>query len=787
MVDLTQFNAAGAVSVANKDSATLIATWSDKVGARYQVVFNLAGGQPLLKSLSTARATAADFITVAQDVDARYRVTLGTRHVQAGWPYVFFDQVDGNTPAPAPYLSLLNLKSVRVVSESPHRVNIIFSTLAIGPYVGELTFYIYDGTPLLHVQASMLVDKPWVAYIYDGLCYADFATVSYQNSHGIFQTTNAASLPQIAPGEPAKVIAKHRTIMGSVVGGNGTLAVMSPPHTGVYPTDFSDNFGWLQAGKNFIGTKMSYADDRIRPWVDAPQGATQRMDVFLLFSTNNPQATLTRVLAYTHGDFFKPIPGHYTLAEHFHPEFTDANLHGRDTLTPFKQTMQSIGVQILQPMEFHGPGHSMIDSSNRLNELLTMFYLLQANSDDNFLLIPGEEYNNFFGGHWSYMFPHPVYFTGWRGQNGREYRETNVVVGGVTYPLVYQIGDAVRMSQLLKDEGGMAWTSHPRVKDSRYTPDSFVNSDFYRDDSYQAGDWKAMPLDLSKDRLGFRGFQLMDETAQWGYRKSMLGEVDTFALNSTHEIYAHMNVNYLELPAFPSKTNWASVVECVRQGKFFTTTGELLIHSWETTQSGVTAKVEWYFPPAYAEITWGGASGVHKLKKSLVDQVEFDTQEITIAADLKTANWVRFEIWDIARDGAFSQIHWFHDPANPSVLSGTVTSFTLIDADTDAAVPAYDPIPSGAVLDRSKLPPNLTIRANTSPLIVGRITLSLDGETISKTAWPLHLERLPNPSWESTFTDVRCLTILLQGLGVRAITRSRQLPSMFPPMGILSH
>jgi hypothetical protein len=390
-------------------------------------------------------------------------------------------------------------------------------------------------------------------------------------------------------------------------------------------------------------------------------------------------------------------------------------------------------------MEFHGAGHPFNDTTNRLNELNTMFTLFQQESDDDFLLIPGEEYNNFFGGHWSYMFRHPVYFTGWPAQGARSFKWTNAVVNGATYPLVYQVGDADHMSQLLREEGGIAWSSHPRVKGSRQTPDAFVNAAFYQDDSFQAGDWKAMPVDFSKDRLGFRSFQLMDDTAQWGYRKSMLGEVDTFLLNPTHEIYAHMNVNYLRLPEFPSPTNWSSVVDCIQNGDFFTTTGELLIHAWNATATGVTATVEWYFPPAFAEITWGDANGVHKLKQSLAAAQEFQTRQLVIPADLSAANWVRLEVWDVARNGAFTQLHWFNAPARPAVIAGRVASFTLINADTDAPVPGYDPIPPGATLNRALLPPNLTLRANTTPLLVDSVTLQLDGAETVRTQWPYSL------------------------------------------------
>jgi len=97
---------------------------------------------------------------------------------------------------------------------------------------------------------------------------------------------------------------------------------------------------------------------------------------------------------------------------------------------------------------------------------------------------------------------------------------------------------------------------------------------------------------------------------------------------------------------------------------------------------------------------------------------------------------VRFEIWDVARNGAFTQPTWLRPPANPAIVPGAVTGFTLIDADADAPVPGYDSIPPNAVLDRARLPAHLNVRANTSPLVVEQVTLALDGASTTRTVWP---------------------------------------------------
>ena len=129
-VDLSAYQAGSAVQVSSPGPAALEAVWSDKSGAKYRVAFDLTPGRPLFRSLAVASTSGGKFGVVAENVDPRYRVTLGARHEQAGWPYIFFDKVPGNTPAPEAHLSTLNPTRVRVINESKQRVRIVFSTLA---------------------------------------------------------------------------------------------------------------------------------------------------------------------------------------------------------------------------------------------------------------------------------------------------------------------------------------------------------------------------------------------------------------------------------------------------------------------------------------------------------------------------------------------------------------------------------------------------------------------------------------------------------------------------------
>ena len=57
----------------------------------------------------------------------------------------------------------------------------------------------------------------------------------------------------------------------------------------------------------------------------------------------------------------------------------------------------------------------------------------------------------------------------------------------------------------------------PRIKASNWTPDIYRDEDFYLSDHWLGAAWKAMPADLSHDRLGRRVLDLLDDMANWGH------------------------------------------------------------------------------------------------------------------------------------------------------------------------------------------------------------------------------------------------------------------------------
>ena len=117
-----------------------------------------------------------------------------------------------------------------------------------------------------------------------------------------------------------------------------------------------------------------------------------------------------------------------------------------------------------------------------------------------------------------------------------------------------------------------------------------------------------------------------------------------------------MNINYLKMAKMPTVDDWSGVLEALRRGDFFSTTGEIVLKSFSISRAGVAFEVETTFPLAFAEVIWGDAKGIHRERIDTSETIEFGMISIKhLVPALKNANWARLEVWDIARNGAFTQ------------------------------------------------------------------------------------------------------------------------------------
>ena len=157
---------------------------------------------------------------------------------------------------------------------------------------------------------------------------------------------------------------------------------------------------------------------------------------------------------------------------------------------------------------------------------------------------------------------------------------------------------------------------------------------------------------------------LLDDMNNWGADKRSLGEVDVFKIEPHSELYGHMNVNYLKLDRLPRFADgWQPVLDVLRSGEFFVTTGEILASDFHLARSDpasaaptVTAKLAWTLPLAFAEIVAGDGARTFRRRIELSDTRAFG--ERAFAAPLPAEpglRWVRLAVWDVAGNGAFTQ------------------------------------------------------------------------------------------------------------------------------------
>jgi len=228
---------------------------------------------------------------------------------------------------------------------------------------------------------------------------------------------------------------------------------------------------------------------------------------------------------------------------------------------------------------------------------------------------------------------------------------------------VYSVGDAKEMLDLVRREGGYMYQTHPRTKGSTGYPDKILNTEYFRDASYLGAGWKALPSDLSSPRLGDRAFDLIDELNNQGLRKRVLGEVDVFQVDHTHELYAHMNINYIRLDRLPAFDRWGDALAPLARGEYFTTTGEVLLPDVNLASSSAgeivaSVRAQWTFPLRFAEIVWGDGQATHHEAIPLPDTREHGSATFSWKAKAPGWKWARVAVWDVAGNGAFNNPVW---------------------------------------------------------------------------------------------------------------------------------
>ena len=645
----------GPIAVSS-DSDSLAVNWSDSDGGAWRAVFSLDPSKPLITSVGTGGKIVID------RARPYYKVQTGKR--RGGWD-AFFDFPPSHPEGTRSFQAEFKMTSASARTEGD-RVIVAFQGLRMGIFEGALEYVFYPGSKLIAQRAVATTNEPDVAYFFDAgiRMTADSdrragnnmeSYVSYYDTEGKFQTA-ASRGSDLQP-----VAVRYRAIAAKMA--NGSVVVFPPPHQYFFARDYTTNMAqaWHSAwrGTVAIGVRQLPDDNSpYYPWMNAPPGSVQKMTMFLYVDSRPPGAALDDVLRYTRRDKFARLAGFKTVAPHWHYAYTvQAMDKGFQWVPPFKPVLKAMGVDAAIIMDFHGDGHPFDTTDLRLRELDAFFKACRTQSDKDFLLIPSEEANVQLGGHWAVVFPMPVYWF-MKREPQEPFLSKHPPFGNV-----YRIGNERDMLELVRKENGFVYQTHPRTKGSTGFPDKIRGTDHFRDPHYFGAGWKAMPSDLSSPREGERSLKLLDDMNNWGLRKNIWGEVDVFQLDGTHELWAHMNVNYVKMPSLPSFDRFGDVLAPIARGEFFVTTGEVLlpktnVHAGAGDKIVAEFDVQHTFPLEIAEIVWGDGSNTYREVFPLQKTREFQKASYRFETEAKGWKWARVAVWDVAANGAFVNPVW---------------------------------------------------------------------------------------------------------------------------------
>ena len=577
-----------------------------------------------------------------------------------------------------------DVKSCAVRSQGV-RLEISFDGLSLGSFEGSLRFTVYKGTNLVRQEAVAATSKPSVAYVYragmGGLRGEDFERLRWRDVARDWQHYRFGAGTHDGP---VPLRARNRILL--LEQWRGTLAVFPPSHKFFFAREIEMNLGYVwyrqrPDGVFDVGVRQGEREEMFRPWgasepiwekrvrqsrrfaegnfalYNAPAGSMQRMAVYYYLGPAQAEETLESVLAFTNGDKYKPLDGYQVAVSHFHTHFAEqlADEGSFDVRPPWISAFRGLGINIAMMSDFHGDGHPDDPGKLRFRELGEYFEACRRHSDEDFLLMPGEEPNVHLGGHYTLVFPRPVYWSKVRADDSQFLSEHP------EHGQVYRIGSAAEMLSMMEQERALMWQAHPRTKGSTFYPDVVRDEPHFLSDRYLGGAFQTLPANLSQARIcEERCFDLLDDMNNWAGPKYLIAEGDTYTKFPEDEIYPQLTVNYVRVDRLPRfDEDWSPITEAMRRGDFFVSTGEVLIPSWsiegEGSSRSLVADVQWTFPLEFVEIVWGDGDATGRRVLPTHDLAAFGEKTFRMDFDAAGKKWVRFSAWDSAGNGAFTQ------------------------------------------------------------------------------------------------------------------------------------
>ena len=701
---------------ASLDGNELVVSWDGEGGSQLRLRLAIRGGVPLVRELAIKKPKG-EFAVLGLDLVPEFHVTSGLRRIseqqlaplrdlgheitpelidEHKWNAFWDAPLDVPGDPARNYGTPRRPEEIRradavfaadgcSVETNGARLQIDFPRLDLGIFAGSLRFTVYRGSNLIRIEAIAKTDEASIAYKYEGglsgFGIGEKTKVLWRDTGGDWQHYRFGG-----SANENMVALKARNRLLLIEEETGTIATFPPPHKFFFPREIEVNLGYVwyrkdDDGSFAVGVKHGDREEMFKPYgaseglrekrikqavefadgnfalYNAPPGSQQHMAFYLYASAETAIRTQEAVLTYTHKDRYKPLSGYQVMVSHYHTHFAEmlTDYGSLDVQPSWLPAFRALGINIALLSDFHGDGNPKISGRLRLDELKTYFDACRRHSDHDFLILPGEEPNVHLGGHYTAFFPHPVYWTRMR-EDDQPFIEEDA-----EYGTVYHTGSADDVLELIGRERGLVWQTHPNTKGSTGYPAAIRDSKQFNSDRFIGAAFKSMPVDQSTRRLGETlTLPIFDEMNNWSGPKYLVGETDTYTKYPEDELYGESIVNYVRLDRLPRfDEDWSPITEALQAGRFFVTTGEVLIRDVRLEGEGgaqeMVAEVEWTFPLEFVEVVWGDGERSGNEERSATDLGPFGSHQFRIPIDVTGKKWVRFAAWDSAGNGALAQ------------------------------------------------------------------------------------------------------------------------------------
>jgi len=705
-------------------SGSLELTWRGERGQTLRATLGVNGGQPVVRELAVEKN--GKWFELGHGLTPEYQVTTGRRRISAQqeaplrqlglftpeiierqkW-FAFWDaplnipghpSTNGAVDLPRKpeevqrAWATFQIAGCQVATDGA-RLEANFPGVALGLFSGGLRYTVYRGANLIRQEVIAKTDAPSVAYKFAAglkgfaigtdtrLMWRDVARGWQHYLFGGGVNTDAVAL-------------KARNRVAIIESGAGSVAVFPASHKFFFAREVEANLGYnyyrKDSGTTFaVGVRQADREESFKPYgttdavwqrrvtqsrefeenfalYNAPPGTMQRMAVYFYLDSGNAQATQQSVMALTHDDVYKPLPGYQVMVSHFHfhfnEELTDAGTI--DHQPSWIPTFKALGINIAALCDFHADSHPTDTGEIRLEEQRVYFAGSARFSDRDFLIIPGEEPDATFGGHYMFLFPKPVYYTHAplrRAGSPEPAPEQPYVEDIAPYGRVYHTSSPETEMRLLNEEHALMWQTHPRTKSSDGYPDAVKDRPHFLSDRFAGASFQSLPVDQSQKRLcEVRCLDLLDDMNNWAGPKYLIAEGDTYTKSPEDETYPQLDVNYVKLDRLPKFSDgWMPVLDALHAGNFFVTSGEVLLHDYSIQGTGdqrtFVVDVDWTWPAEFVELVWGDGKATGREIISATSLAPFSSHHYRIPFNAAGKKWIRFAAWDSAGNGAFTQ------------------------------------------------------------------------------------------------------------------------------------